>query len=370
MTNPPGGQPFDRRGFLGAAGMGGMALTLSQALPGSALAQAVGTRRRRMIVRVDDVGMSKVCNIGTFEAIRHGIPSSADVMLDSPGTEDALERLRALPWITVGWHTHMWGTPVLPAKEVPSLVEHGGEFDGRFRTDLAKSPDVVYEQALREVRAQILRCKRILGRVPESGGNNNPATPWTKAMRAGMDEFNIPYNYSATEPTSPIYLKKVRDAQANGENWARYYSTNIVPGNKPSPKWVDRKIVSPAGAEAFIDLLTDSVSSVERNYDPVLFYTQDRSGILNYPEDTVTWQAWHPGYLDYYAYRLGERVNRARAQQFVVGRVQDVAALCDDRLRNWIRQHNIELIGFRDALHGTHDFQKHLAATHSDLAVI
>lgn len=188
-------------------------------------------------------------------------------------------------------------------------------------------------------------------------------------MRAGMDEFNIPYNYSATEPTSPVYLKKVRDAQANGENWAKYYSTNIVPGNKPSAKWADRKIVSPAGAEAFIDLLTDSVSSVEKNYDPVLFYTQDRSGILNYPEDVVTWQAWHPGYLDYYAYRLGERVNRARAQQFVVGRVQDVAALCDDRLRNWIKQHNIELIGFRDALHGTRDFQKHLAAAHSDLAV-
>jgi predicted glycoside hydrolase/deacetylase ChbG (UPF0249 family) len=365
MTNPLGEMPFDRRGFLSAAGMGGMAL----ALPGSALAQAGRPRHRRMIVRVDDVGMSKVCNEGTFEAIRHGIPSSADVRLDSPGTEDALERLRAMPWITVGWHTHMWGAPVLPAREVPSLVEHGGEFDGRFRTDLAKSPDVVHDEALRELRAQVIRCKRILGRVPDTGGNNNPGSPWTSAMRSVLEEFGIPYNYSATEPTSPVYLKKVRDAQQNGENWARYYSTNIVPAAQPLPKWAGRKIVTPAGAEAFIDLLTDSVSSVEMNYDPVLFYTQDRSGIMNYPEDVVTWQAWHPGYLDYYTYRLGERVNRARAQQFVIGRVQDVAALCDVRLRNWIREHRIELIGFRDALHGTRDFQEHLAATGSDLAM-
>lgn len=365
MTKAMGHAPIDRRGLIG----GGMALALAQALPGSVLAQPAPAGRRRMIVRVDDVGMSKVCNLGTFEAIRHGIPSSADVMLDSPGTEDALERLRAMPWITVGWHTHMWGAPVLSAKEVPSLVEHGGEFDGRFRTDLAKSPDVVYEEALREVRAQVLRCKRILGRVPESGGNSKPTTPWTRAMRAVMDEFTIPYNYSATEATSPVYLKKVRDARANGENWAKYYSTEIVPGNKPDPRWADRKIVSPAGAEAFIDLLTDSVSSVEKNYDPVLFYTQDRSGILNYPEDVVTWQAWHPGYLDYYTYRLGERVNRARAQQFVVGRVQDVSALCDARLRDWIKAERIELVGFRDALHGTRDFQKHLRATASDLAI-
>ncbi|MCK7536433.1 MAG: ChbG/HpnK family deacetylase [Marinilabiliales bacterium] len=68
---------------------------------------------RKMVVRADDVGFSKVCNIGAFETIEKGVVTSADIMLDSPGTEDALERLRALPWISVGWHMHMWGAPVL-----------------------------------------------------------------------------------------------------------------------------------------------------------------------------------------------------------------------------------------------------------------
>ena len=104
-------------------------------------------------------------------------------------------------------------------------------------------------------------------------------------------------------------------------------------------------------------------------YDPVLFYTEDRAGILEYPEDVIITQSWHPGYLDYYVYRLGERGNRARAQQFVVGRVQDVAALCDVRLRNWIKENNIELINTRDALYGTREYQNHLKVIGSDLAV-
>ena len=67
----------------------------------------------KMIIRADDVGFTDVCNIGTFETFDKGLSTSADVMLDCPGTEDALRRLRNYPWISVGWHGHMWGSPVL-----------------------------------------------------------------------------------------------------------------------------------------------------------------------------------------------------------------------------------------------------------------
>ncbi len=96
----------------------------------------------KMIIRADDVGFTDVCNIGTFETFDRGLSTSADMMLDCPGTEDALRRLRGYPWISVGWHGHMWGSPVLGKARVPSLVEHGGPFDGRFRTDLRKAEDV------------------------------------------------------------------------------------------------------------------------------------------------------------------------------------------------------------------------------------
>ena len=35
----------------------------------------------KLVIRGDDVGYSKVCNIGSFEAIENGVVTSADVMI-------------------------------------------------------------------------------------------------------------------------------------------------------------------------------------------------------------------------------------------------------------------------------------------------
>jgi predicted glycoside hydrolase/deacetylase ChbG (UPF0249 family) len=166
----------------GAAGLG------LAAQAGSAAAQAANGRpksTRKMIIRADDIGQSKVCNIGTFEAIDYGLITSCDIMLDSPGTVDALERLRAYPWLSIGWHMHMWGAPVSDASLVPSLVEKSGPFVGRFRENIAQQQDVVFEEALRELRAQLQRCVKILGRVPDTsgGGNHHPLGPSRAADR-------------------------------------------------------------------------------------------------------------------------------------------------------------------------------------------
>jgi len=377
-SQDPESHRTDRRTFLGGmatatataaavagAVAGGTGAARAQAAPSARIG---GGGKRKMIIRADDIGHSKVCNIGTFEAISYGMIGAADVMLDSPGTEDALERLRAFPWLSIGWHMHMWGAPVSPAREVPSLIEKGGEFDGRFRMDLARAPDVSFDEAVRELRAQLARCKRILGKFPDTGNGGNAASPWGRAVKQVSDEAGIFYNFSSQQPTPPAYTRHVQEAQARHEEWANNYAVPW-PFTPAAPKWADRKITS-FGTAAFIDLLTDSIMSVEKNYDSIKFYTEDRTGILTMPEDVITWQAWHPGYVDYYVYRLGERVNRARAQQFVVGRTQDVHSMTSPVLRQWIRDNRIELINFRDALHGTREFQTHLKMARSDLAMI
>lgn len=355
----------DRRGFLRAAGTGAFALGLTS-MGSAALAGPVGVRK--MVIRVDDVGHSKVCNIGSFTAIDHGLVTAADVMLDSPGTQDALERLKAYPWLSIGWHMHMWGAPVLPAAQVPSLVEKGGEFDGRFRTDILKAPDVVYEEALAELRAQLQRCARILGRLPDTGKLGS-SSPFGRAIGQVNQEAGIASGYATVQPTDPRVLAKIRAARAKGEQWATYYPANGFPETPADPRWAPRRILQLDGTEAYYDVLTDSETELEEKYDPVLYYTQDRAGILKMPSDVITVQAWHPGYVDYYVYRLGERMNRPRARQFAVNRTQDVAALCDARLDAWIKANRIELINQRDALFGTREFQNHLHAVGSDVAI-
>lgn len=324
---------------------------------------------KKMIIRADDVGFSDVCNIGTFEAIEHGLVTSADIMLDSPGTVDALKRLRDYPWLSVGWHMHMWGSPVLDPSRVPSLVERDGEFAGRFRLDLVQAEDVVFDEAVMELRAQLDRCVAILGKAPDTGGGGRGNLPWGRACRQVSDEYGIVYNFATREGSNMAVIEKIKAAQKAGEAWALHYSTEPRPAVMADPKWVSRNIVIADGSLPYKDLYTDSVAAVERHYDPVLYYTQDRGCLLNYPDDTIVEQSWHPGYVDYYVYRLGERGKRPRAQQFVVGRVQDVAALCDKRLGEWVREHSIELINFRDALYGTREYQNHLRHIGSDLAV-
>jgi predicted glycoside hydrolase/deacetylase ChbG (UPF0249 family) len=364
----------NRRDFLQTMGASAVGLGLASAVP-AAMAQALngskaGITRRKMVVRADDIGMSKVCNIGTFEAIQNGVVTAAAVMLADPGTEDALERLKAYPWISVDWHMHMWGAPVADPKSVPSLIEKDGPFAGRFRTDLAQAQDVIFDQAVMELRAQLLRCDKILGKVPDTGSPGNDRSPWGKAVHQVTEEFGLVYNFAGSQSTPESYVKHIQEAQARGEKWSKNYPGTANPATKPDEKWASRKIMGAAGTAAFVDLLTESIVNVEKNYDPVLFYTEDRAGILKYPPDVITWQAWHPGYVDYYVYRLGERVNRARAQQFVVGRTQDVAAMTDPRLKNWIKQNNIELVNFRDALYATNEYQNHLKTIGSDLCMI
>lgn len=64
----------------------------------------------KLIIRADDVGYTVTHNDGTMKTIEEGITTSADLMLDCPGTEDACIRLRQFPWISIGWHTHFWGS--------------------------------------------------------------------------------------------------------------------------------------------------------------------------------------------------------------------------------------------------------------------
>lgn len=369
----------NRREFIQKLGAGAVGMGLTATVPAEAntdQTKEVGkTGGRKLIVRGDDVGFSKVHNIGSFEAIEKGVMTSADVMLDSPGTEDALERLRSFPWISIGWHTHMWGAPVLGSREVPSLVEKGGQFDGRFRLDLNQAEDVVFDEAVRELRAQLDKCLRILGKAPDTGGGGRGNSPWGRAMKQVSEEFGLANGFTSSLAATDKYTvqmnEKIIAGQRAGKEWAKYY--NSIPGiagGKANEKWLDRKIFSASVGGFVVDLLTDSVSEVEEKYDPVLYYTEDRSGILNYPEDNIIMTAWHPGYVDYYVYRLGERINRPKARQWVICRTQDVSALCDIRLKNWIKANRIELVNTRDALYGTSEYQNHLKLIGSDLSIV
>ena len=299
----------------------------------------------KLIVRTDDVGYSNVCNIGTFEVYDHGWGSHLELMLESPGTVDALERAKRYPWVSTGWHAHFWGAPVLPAEEVPSLVIPE---TGRFRHGIQRLEDISFEEILAEMRAQMDRCVHILGKAPDVGGSPFQAdTPYFKAMNQVVKEYGMISNYAHRMHVQP-----------NGS-----FINDPV-----DPKWESAQIyqIDQAGIVAG-DLIGKSFIE-QQNYDGVAFLLEDRMRLNDLPDGSAIIHGWHPGYVDYYVGHEGDY--GPNMAYYTVSRTFDTEALCSKRFHDWMKNNDIMLCSLTDALFGTMHFQNHLRDINSDLCVL
>lgn len=299
---------------------------------------------QKLIIRTDDVGYTDVCNIGTFTTYDHGFGTSADIMLDSPGTVDALRRLRNYPWISVGWHTHFWGSAVSDPATVSSLLLPGTD---RFRHDLRSAQDVDYDQALRECRAQVDRCVQILGRAPDVGVDMGAATPFAAAVTATSKQYGMAVNYGS---------RLHRDPQ-----------TGAITRGPVDPRFQDRVFLADnwnLGSKP----LPETFRGLDAEYDAIDWLLADTMKIHALPEGAALMHGFHPGYVDYYVAHLGDY--GPMAPLVTLSRAYDVEALCSQRLHDWILENNIELCNLRDALYGTREYQTHLRSIGSDLCVL
>ncbi|WP_337033800.1 carbohydrate deacetylase [Paenibacillus illinoisensis] len=84
-----------------------------------------------LIINADDFGLSESINRGIEEAYRAGSLSSATLMVNMPGFQDAVRRAHALPQLGVGLHFNLtYGRPISDPNHVPSLVKPDGTFSG------------------------------------------------------------------------------------------------------------------------------------------------------------------------------------------------------------------------------------------------
>lgn len=286
----------------------------------------------RLCIKADDYGYTKTFNDGSLKTIDEGILTSLDIMLDTPGAVDAMERMMAYPWISVGWHAHFWGRPVLDPKEVPSMVNAEGRF--KWRHDEKLKDTVDFDEAYAECRAQIERCILITGKAPDWTSINGDYV-LEKARMKVCDEFNIAYG---------IGRRKVES-----ESWSPRGKRNIV----ENAKYDHLNVISGNHKDGRIGCYWHDIDKYLTHYDPVKFLksfdpTSDETIVLS----------WHPGFLDDYI--LSD-------SSLTIARVKDVEALISQEAKNWIKDNNIELVNMRDIINGTSEYQNHLVATKSDL---
>jgi len=84
---------------------------------------------RRLIVNADDFGLSASVNAAVIRAHREGILTSASLMVNEPGFDEAVRLAKENPRLGVGLHlTLLMGHSALPPEKIPGLVNARGEF--------------------------------------------------------------------------------------------------------------------------------------------------------------------------------------------------------------------------------------------------
>ena len=112
---------------------------------------------RRVIITGDDFGLALPVNEAITEAHSRGILTTASLIVGAAAAPDAIRRAQTIPTLRVGLHlVVVEGRPVLPADEVPDLVDSHGEFSTQlvragFRFFFQKG---VLRQLEAEIRAQ------------------------------------------------------------------------------------------------------------------------------------------------------------------------------------------------------------------------
>lgn len=277
--------------------------------------------RKRLIFRVDDLGYTEAYDRGAVRAFSEGIASSADIMLDSPHTVEILRWVKDKPWLSIGWHRHLWESPVLPPEEVPSLVKEDGRFKWGHRHP-ERMAEATYEDARKEFEAELALCKYVAGRQPDVASVHPSDIPLEHAFQDVLDAHGIVYGHYSTTP----------DHRHPTQCAERYRSLKLFSANAFPPTY---------------DL------SAFRDYDPLSTMTS-----LHWHDDEVYFYGWHPGYCDEHI--MAESTCNLH-------RCKELQAAISPALKDWVIREKIELVNQRDVLYGTSEFQDHLKAIHSPL---
>lgn len=123
---------------------------------------------RKILLRADDLGYSKAVNYGIYESVVHGVINNVGVMVNMPATQMGLDLLKGQA-IDLGLHTVICaGKPLLPAKQVPSLVDEAGNFKVSWLYRQNQGADfVVLDEVVAEIEAQYQRFVALTGRKPD-----------------------------------------------------------------------------------------------------------------------------------------------------------------------------------------------------------
>ena len=251
-----------------------------------------------------EMGFTKLGNLGALKAIDDGCISMAEVMLDMPGSMDALEALKPRPWITLTWGV---STP--------------------YQTDQGNDSDQDLHRLIAKKKEQILTCIRITGKAPFAAMPEEGIAG--EARKAVCGEFGILYGYEQGQ------IRVFTQTQAMEQIFDTDESYDPLP--------VIQSVLSEA-------MLSTGISSED-------------STSKEEPDGIIPIIPLKPAFMDEYILKHTlERVPELSS----IHRLKDAQVLCSKTLSDWIAQNGLTIVSLRDAVLGTCDYQNHLRANRAE----
>ena len=274
-------------------------------------------RPRLLIINADDFGLTRAVNQGIVEAHEAGCVTSTSLLVNLPGFDDALARLRAAPRLGVGLHLNLTaGSPVAGAAAVPTLCDRR---TGRFHSlprlaARAFSGRIASRDVVTECTAQIARLRDAGIAITHVDGHRHvhllpgvwkPVT--ATARRAGIPVVRMPFER---------LRHTFGDSGALAEQLALRFAYRLA-GPAPAPRHVD-----------------------DFRGSALLGRTRFREGILNIIdslEPGLTELMVHPGYYD---------AGIALWDRYTWQREHELRGLVDPAVRERLARRDISLVHF------------------------
>ena len=257
----------------------------------------------KLIIQSDDLGITEAVSCGIARAAREGAITCTGLFSNMPAAPFAVKLMQQYPEICLGQDINLVaGYPCADPEKIPTLVQEDGSFltSGMHRAIDQKDGNQEHmslEDCVTEMEAQIIRFRELTGKLPEYLHGHSYSSPaFREAMAQVGKKYEIPLVQDMLNEFGVAKLKK---------SW-----------NKKPFSLEEQMCANPAACiTEDMEFLTHSLGFI----------------------------GTHCGYVDHELFKVSS---------YTLIRIQDLAAVTGAQMKTWIKEKGIELISYRDLLHG------------------
>lgn len=265
-----------------------------------------------LIINADDLGYSPAVNQAVADLHAAGLVTSASLLVNQPFSEAGAEIARHLPRLSVGVHLNLSkGRPLLPATQIPTLVDKTGHF---WTTAVFYSRIVLGQVNWDEVAAEL-----------------NAQMEWAVQRSLRVDDLDTHGHFHLLPRTRRIVEDLARRYRVRA-----WRTPDVTATLLPSKVWNDLIASPPRPGELAAPHYLLSL----HQWGQRLLQDRKIAAVLSQP-GVVTELVVHPGYGDDPHLPLPDQLPPARRQA-------EVDLLTSPAFAEWLNRLGLRLISFAD----------------------